>query len=327
MIVGRVYTYFETSLPTADCNIVRGIIGTDPGVTFKASDGKIYASTGSSLGATGVAVSPGQWYRIDYKFDTSANTFTADAKVDGVACGQKTVASAASFMTSIRIGFNIFGTTANGTMYMTDHAVSQTVGDYPIGPGAGIALYPNADGAHVFDTAGDFKYENTTNVGTGATDTFSHVNSVLDTTIGNFISVNAASNTEYLEWAFTDLPSITSINGIHVSLASHSSSTAANKQTLQLNDNGTLSDVCTDLDQSQTTICYHSKQYTTAPSTGGAWTKALADGLLARWNSSYGTVGESPIPFIDGVCLEVDYVPGIAALPGRHWTLLRKSRK
>ena len=318
ILVARFYLYFS-ALPSADCAIAvaRATAGSWPFVFYRSSDTKIYASIGASgptLGATGATVTTGQWYRIDFKADVSGATRTTDVSVNGVALGQASTALAASTLTAFYIGANVDTTTANHTHFVDDIAVSLTSGDFPIGDGVVVGLYPSADGTHSYNAAGDFNYENTTNVPTSATDTWSHVNSVLDTTIGNFLGVPAASNTEYLEWQFQDTPSdVSSILGVEVVMASHSATTTANKQTLRINDNGTLSDVCTDLDQSQTTITYHTKQYATAPSTSAAWSKTLVDGLRARWNSSYGTVDESPVPFIDGVCFEVGYVQSVAA--------------
>jgi hypothetical protein len=318
-MVLRFYLYFS-ALPSADCSIASGraAAGSWPFVYYKSSDTKIYASIGASgtptFGATGVAVTTGQWYRIDFLGDVNSGTRTADVRVDGTACGQASSAIAASSFTAFQIGGNVDSTTANHTHFIDDIACSTTLGDYPIGDGVVVGLYPSADGTHSYNATGDFNYENTTNVATGATDTWSHVNSVLDTTIGNFIGVPAASNTEYLEWQFQDTPSdVNTILGVEVVMASHAGSTLANKQTLRINDNGTLSDVCTDLDQSNTTITYHTKQYATAPSTSAAWSKTLVDGLRARWNSSYGTVDESPVPFCDGICCEVGYVQSVAA--------------
>lgn len=231
-----------------------------------------------------MAVTTGLWYLCDFKTDVSVDPHTMDLMVNGVAGAQTSIAAIPTGFTTAKFGANSTSPTAtNYTHYIDDIVLSTTLADYPIGDGKIVGLYANSDGTHNFDTAGDFTYENTTNVPTSATDTWGHVNSQLDTTIGNFIAVNAASNTEYLEWQFQNLgTNVQTINGLQVSMASHASGGAANKQTLRLNDNGTLSDVCTDLDQSQVTICYHTKQYTTAPSTGTTWTKTLVDGLRSK---------------------------------------------
>jgi hypothetical protein len=314
--VARFYVYFS-ALPSANCQIAafNSSVGNYPSVTFKSSDSKIYASVAATLGATGVSVTTGVWYRIDISADTSTGTRTSNVQVDGTACGQASTTETASVMVTARFGGNSSSdTTANHTHFIDDIVISLTAADYPLGAGVVVGLYPSADGTHNYNATGDFNYENTTNVATGATDTWSHINSVLDTTIGNFLGVPAAANTEYLEWQFQDTPSdVSTILGVEVVMASHSATTVANKQTLRLNDNGTLNDVCTDLDQSQTTITYHTKHYATAPSTSAAWSKTLVDGLRARWNSSYGTVDESPVPFIDGLCLEAAYVQSLVA--------------
>src|SRR5689334_20222823 len=66
-VVYRFYVRFAT-LPSASCSIGY-CTGTGDGVIFKASDGKLYAGANNAgtlgFGATGVAVTTGQWYRID----------------------------------------------------------------------------------------------------------------------------------------------------------------------------------------------------------------------------------------------------------------------
>src|SRR5262249_26528149 len=94
--ISRVYVRFAT-LPT----VSTGIFGTDTGegtsggpkVHFNASDNKIYAKVGTTLGATGVSVTTGVWYRLDCDFNiVNGGNDTCDVQVDGVACGQATAA-------------------------------------------------------------------------------------------------------------------------------------------------------------------------------------------------------------------------------------------
>lgn len=312
MFVGRAYIRFN-SLPTGNALISAcPTAGSWPFIAFRASDGKIgLTSAGSTMSdfVGAVAVVAGQWYRLDWRFNLSANPWTLQLQVDGINAIQIQPAIAATTMTSFRIGSNVdTGQTPTYILNVDDIAFGVTSGDYPLGAGKTVGLFPSSDGTHVYGTAGDFKYNNLTNVPLAATDTWTYIDDLLDN-ITDFLAVVTASITEYLEWNFGDLGSdVTSINGIQVTMASHSATTTANKQTLRLNDNGTLNDVCTDLDQSQTTITFHSKHYALSPNTGLAWTKTRVDALRMRWNSSYGTVDESPVPFVDAIVIEVDYV-------------------
>lgn len=311
VIVGRAYVYFD-SLPDADCNIIRGLIGVDPGITFKSSDSSLYTSTGASLAASGIAVTTGQWYRLDFRFDTSTNTFTSDLQVDGVAAAQKTVASTAGNMTSVRFGGNIFGTSANYTHRFDTMAVSVTVGDYPIGAGAGVGLYPNADGTHSFNAAGEFEDDALNDFTSSSTDIWTSVDEPLDTTIGNYVRATGPESGEYIELQFDDLPETPdAINGVHATLCAHSAGTGANKQSARLSADSfsNFDEMAADLDYSNTTIGYHSKQYAAQPGSGSAWTESAVNAMRLRWGSSWGTVDISAVPYIDGFVLEVDYVP------------------
>jgi hypothetical protein len=316
-MVLRFYVNFS-ALPSADCSIAscRASAGSWPFVFFKQSDSKIYASIAAStptLGATGVTVTTGTWYRIDFLGDVNGATRTCDVKVDGTACGQASSAIAASFFTAFQIGANVDTTTANHTHFIDDIVCSTTLADFPIGAGVVDGLYPNADGTHNFSANTDFADQAGTGIAVGATNVWTHLKTNLNTTIGNYLRVPGAANTEYVEIAFDDLGTdVNIVHGMEVVVAMHAEGTGANKETLRLNDNGTLSDVLTDLDYSNVTIGYHTKQYVNAPSTSAAWTKTLVDGVKARWNSSYGTVDESAVPDLDGICLEVAYLQTVA---------------
>lgn len=310
ILVGRCYVNFS-SLPSATCRIVEGVpaAGNDPEIEFDAATSKLFAAVaGTRTGSTGFSVTTGTWYRLDFRFDVSGTTRTSQLSVNGTDAGTAGSAATASTLNSVRIGINTFSTTANGTHFIDDIILSTTTADFPIGASGVVGLSPNQDGTHNFNLAGDFKYTNTTNVAVGATDTWTHVDAVPLTQITDFLAVVGAANTEYLEWRFAASPSdVATINGVEVVSSHHSASTTANKETMRLIDGASSSDVFTDTDFSQTTICYNSKQYATKPSTG-AWTKTTLDAVKVRWNSSFGTVDESPVPFIDGVILEADYV-------------------
>jgi hypothetical protein len=318
----RVAVRFAT-LPAANCSILAFTTASSfCFLGFITATSKLCVSASGNLASrqeSANAIVAGQWYIIDLKFNISANPWLIDWKIDAVGQTQFSSALAASTFVQLRVG-GIVDTTAGTPTYnlfVDDIIYGHTAADFPFGDGHCVGLSPNADGTHVFNLAGDFKYTNTVNVAVGATDTWSRVNSVPLTQITNFMAVVTASITEYLEWQFSDTPAgVTTINGLEVVSRHHSATATANKQTLRINDGGTLSDVATDQSHANTTGSYNSKHYATAP-TGGAWTKTKVDALRARWNSSYGTVDESPVPFIDGVMFEVDYV----ATGGTAYTL------
>src|SRR3990172_4596107 len=139
--VGRVYIRFA-SLPSADCILADWDSSTNANIWFKASDSKLYARIGTTAGASGIVVTTGQWYRLDFLWNDTANT--SDLQVDGVAAGQ---ASAAFTVGSP--GLIPFGvlTAVTADVYFDDWLVSTTSGDYPLGAGHVPSYLPNAAGA------------------------------------------------------------------------------------------------------------------------------------------------------------------------------------
>jgi hypothetical protein len=129
-VVGRFYVYFAT-LPSVDTRLWITGPSTALSVAFKQSDSKIYAGgQAGALGATGVAVTTGQWYRIDVKAVLNT-TRTCDVSVNGVACGQYSLAGqTASTSTSHQIGVQDLAT---ADMYIDDIIISGTSADFPIG--------------------------------------------------------------------------------------------------------------------------------------------------------------------------------------------------
>lgn len=313
----RIAFKFDT-LPDANVTIIGWGIGsgTAPLVRYRSATQDVVGSLAANVTATSAPITAGVWYYCDVYMNTG-DTRTIKVQITTMAgvitdLGTLTSGSAAADTTGFRLGMGCAAETVQGDLYITSIAVSHVGADYPIGPGAGRALRPRADETHNFDAVADFKYDNTTNMpSTAPTDTYTYVDDMLDN-ISDFIAASGVSAGEYLEWLMDAAPDLSAINGIQVVSAHHASGTAANIQTMRLIDGGSTNDVFTDADFSQTTIVYNSKQYTTAPS-GGAWTKAKLDAIKFRWGSSWTTVGISPVPFIDGLVVEVDYVPALLA--------------
>jgi hypothetical protein len=80
-----------------------------------------------------MAISTGQWYRLEMKVDTSSGTTTCDWAIDGTAQTQATTTQTAHDMIGLRAG-TYAAVTAD--FLLDDVAISQTAGDYPIGDGA-----------------------------------------------------------------------------------------------------------------------------------------------------------------------------------------------
>ncbi len=298
-------------------NAIHSIVSENAGIV-----GIRYNPTGTKLEAWAGDPSPvfagsfvpvvNTWYRIDIK-GVRNTTATMDWQVDGAAQTQASKASqTAGAFSGFSLGHQANGTagstTTTTTFYVDDICISGTSGDYPIGAGKIVGLYPNADGTHLYSASTDFAYNNTVavnNTSSLETGTSANLQNPLTSSVGNFMAMNGGTSTEYLEWQFANLPVVPSvINGITVVSTHHSAAAAANTESLNIEDGGSEGVVFALTSFPHTTISFAATTFATAPSTG-AWTKPKVDALKARWGYSNDI---SPVPFIDGVCVEVDAV-------------------
>lgn len=310
-LVVRVAFYFE-SLPSSNCSILAATSANNWFfLGFLTATSQLCVSTFSDLSAahaqsSAKAINAGQWYVVDLYFDTTANPAFIDWRIDAVE--QTRLYDAITLPSQVFNNFKVGAIVDTGAglptynLYVDDIAYSTDPFEYPIGLGQILGISPAADGTHVFDTAGDFNKDNTTNVALGATDTWQWIDNALNA-ITTFLGVPAALSTEYLEWTFASLnvPVLSQVLGVEVVSSHHSAATQANLQLLQLLDGITLSSVLSTQDFSDTTIGFNSTHYATRL-TGEPWNVGAVNALRARW---YGTADESPVPFIDGLMLEV----------------------
>ena len=313
-----------TTLPNADTAI--GILGAGPGAWFNPSDNKIYAGTGSgAYGATGVSVTTGVTYYIDVKIDTSANPWLVDAQVNGSACGQKSLATAANTTAqSLFIGAD--GNTNTSDAIFDDVAWSNTSADYPLGNGVVHHFICTADGTHNIAGTGDFQRTLTgTDILNASTTAFQLIDDVpLETSVGDFINMVAPPNaTDYVECVFgpaSGIPTPTQgPRGVEVVAAIHQAGTGAGNMEIRLNDNGTTNAVYTASGVAGvTTLAYKRKHYATAP-TGGAWTAVPGAGnfnnLRVRFGSP-GSVDANPDQFLDCIMIEAEFSANQIVTPG-----------
>jgi hypothetical protein len=315
----RFALYFAT-LPNADANLAQfaAAAGANPHLRYLTAGEELSVSLGDLTVSVGrYSVTTGVWYIVEIEGDVASGTRAMVARVrqDGESDSEVTslsitAAIAASTLTTFKIGNAIDATANEADVYFTDIVHSSTDGDYPLGDGKGIALRPNADGTHNVGATTSFLYDNATELpSTTPTDTYTYVDDTLDN-ITDFMAAAGVNEEEFLEWELEDLPEADSINGAEVVVAYHSSATtASNTSTLRIVDSGTQDDVFTDLDASETSLTHYSKHYATAPSTDAAWTSTQLDDLLVRWGASWTAVDLDPVPFLDAVAVEVDYVP------------------
>lgn len=129
--VGSAYVLF-TGWPSTNLEIVgaSNVYGTNNYVYLESSTKKIGMSCAGTTATANVVLASGFWYRIDWKIDVSANPWTMDLQVNGVAATQTTASIAATTHTTAWLGW-INNDTA--TMYLDDYVLSTNADDYPIG--------------------------------------------------------------------------------------------------------------------------------------------------------------------------------------------------
>ena len=250
--VVRAYVYFAT-LPSATTSFISRV-GTVIGVWFNASDSKVYVgSDASTLGATGVSVTTGQWYRIDFKYTAT----TLDAQVDGAAVGQLT--GTYSAFTQLAIGRSA---TVTKDLFFDDIIISQTAVDYPLGAGFVKSYIPNADGTHNVAGANDFERTLTgTDITNATTDAYTLIDErPLPTTAVDFINGVAPPNaTDYVEWQYEDSTESSAPRGVEAVIVHHDASGAGTNNftvTLRESAGGTSGNIWSGTTNVGATITY-----------------------------------------------------------------------
>lgn len=283
--VMTVYVRFAT-LPNVTSHICCGSTATTTyGAMFQASDGKIYAgreATGTfTLAAAGVAVTTGQWYRIDVLIDTHTNPHTVDVKVDGVACTQATNAVAGANMTQYFVGTNV-NTTCD--WFADDFILSNTLGDYPIGQGYVNHFVPTGDISHNVAAAGDFQKTLTgTNITNATTDAYQLIDDIpLESGAGtDWINMVAPTNAgDYVQCRFGPAPGInTPKEGpktIEVIIAIRQAGTGTGNMEARLRDGSGSSIIYTATTVAGTTTCIYKRVHVRTGSGSKPWTAGVA---------------------------------------------------
>ena len=323
IFVCRVYVYFST-LPSADTPIVQ-LVSRLAGAYFKQADSKIYATAnGTGLGATGVSVTTGIWYRIDVKVNISANPWTADVQVDDAACGQHTNAEAANTYVQFDVGFT---STAVATIYFDDFLLSLTAADYPLGDGYILSYIPNADGTH--DIAGANDVERTL-TGTDITNATTTAYQLVDDRPMESVStdfINFKTAALRVEIAYEDSVEAVAPRSVEAIVGYHDASGAGTHNfsvTLRDSGGGTTADIMAAATRNVgATMSWGRAHFTTIPG-GGAWTLAAFNALRSR----IAVTDASPDVYIDGLMLEAEYAALVLDIGGEHpiteWPMRRR---
>lgn len=306
--VGRFYIRFAT-LPSADtslCEVGNG--GQDsPCVRFKQSDSKIYAGVHTTLGASGVAVTTGVWYRIDFDFNVqTGGNDTCDVQVDGSACGQATATGLSAAETRVNLGVI---DTCTADVYLDDFLLSNTAADYPLGAGHVNSYIPNADGTHTANSANEVERTLTgTDIVIATTTAYQLIDErPLPTTEVDFINWKTNGGTDYVEWQYEDSTEGAAPRAVEAILVYHDASGAGTHNfqvTLREHAGATTADIAPAATRNVgATISYIRKHFATVPGTSDAWTETKFNALRSRLLVS----DASPDVYIDAAMLEAEW--------------------
>lgn len=274
-VVGRVYLRFAT-LPNVDTTLIQP--GTAITLSFRQSDSSIYCQNGSggSFGSSGVAVTTGVWYRIDFKYVGTGASPVLDAQVDGAPVAQLTGTGSSGSVT-LALGLD---DPVTADLFWDDLVVSVTGADYPFGAGYVNHFVPTADGTHNIAGTGDFQRTLTgTDILNATTTAFQLVDDVPhETTVTDWINMLAPPNaTDYVECVFGPASGIstptTAPRAVEVICGINQSGTGAGNMEIRLNDNGTMNAVYSATGVAGVAVAtgqqFKRKHYASGPA--GAW--------------------------------------------------------
>jgi hypothetical protein len=307
--------YIPNALPTADMFLAMLVTGgtIDCALKFRNSDDRLILSNHTSGEVVaGPVIAADTWYWIDGRLTVSANPFTCDWAVDGVAQTQWTGAAAATTITSIHLGWRSNAQTL--TVRYDDLIFGVTSGDYPFGPHSVERLLPTSDGTH--NTVGANQIEQSatgTDITDATTDAFSLIDDApLDVAVTDYINDVGTSATAYVEILFEDLPAGSDVpvdvKGYQVDRDSTATGTsAAHSGLLLADDTAVTPDLRLSSDDPGTTITTRKKMLARPT---GDWDRTKVNGLKARLGFGDG----APDVFFASLMLEVAMQTGDAAI-------------
>ncbi len=268
-------------------------------------DGVFYAGVGTLDGTQTTLFTPlvNTWYWVSLSVDVSANPNVTTTKVYNsggllVASGTYSKAAAADVISTFRVGN---GGTVGVDQWVDDIVVTDS--STPLAPQVVTLLRATGNGTSSF-TDNDFQNQAAGNL-TTASD-FSALVNQLPPAMTTFVQQAVIRTTGYFEVTFADLPSsgIGTPTFVQLMAAAHPvGALTANTSMMRLNDNATITaEAIADWSVASNTLEYHKHCYATAPSTSGAWSAALVNGLKARYGFSDDV---TPHPALDAFYLEV----------------------
>jgi len=309
-LVARFYINFGT-LPTSgtvELFQVRAVAGGYFCFCYSYTEKQFYGYVEPSANVYYTSMSPAinTWYRIDLIASVAtANLWTLDCQIDGVAQTQATDTShAASTLNGVAV---LMGCAASTTMnaYFDDWAMSVTTADYPLGATDGvIGLRPDSDTDITAVGTNTMELIDGTDISAG-----SPAYAMLDenpwTTSANtdLVCQNTANTSAYVEMGFANT-TYANINGVMALLQYCGQNASADQGATYILEGANVTTVygnnATRADYSETTP-YYKAVIVTPPANG--WTPTDVNGLKVRIGHSNDVVA---VPYWLALMLEVD---------------------
>lgn len=296
ILTGRFYLYVAGSLPVANCTIFRAQNAAGDSLDIRVlTTGSIVAQVNATTSTTLGTVTVNTWNYVDFTYDATTTPGSIKAILNG---GTERTVSAA--LTGTGLTFCRFGViTATTCDVVLDHIrLTDSVTEYPIGPGYVAGFVPTSTGTHS-QTAGDFQDDGAANITNGDGSW-----AKLDELPGNttdYIAQAVINGSGYVEYVY-GTPSLVPRSVEQVLSVTGGT---ANTQKAQLYDGVSASDMYA-LTATAAALQTWTKNWASPPS-GGSWTAALLAALRIRWGFS-GDV--TPNPRLTNTLIEAEFAIG-----------------
>jgi hypothetical protein len=316
--VARFYFRVAEFADSGDSHLIqaRSPTGTAVGSVRINSSGQLFTEAGSGAGSDSgtltSAISLDTWYRLDAKFDFTGGA-TTDAKLDGVDLDQAFDGGSTLELRTFRVGVE----SSTIKIYYDDIVLTEgDAGDYPINAGNVRAYSPDADGTHSF-TTGDFKYTDTSNIATSATDVYTYVDEVPLTSNTDYVYQAVVNGGGYLEVAMPTTGLTNSIRAVDAVVRFQTSSGSDANATWRIREGGSETTIFSGTISASSGNLLH-KVMASKPS-GGDWTNATLGASTVRYGYSSDI---SPQPRWQSLLLEVDFRDTVEASGVRSFAVM-----
>lgn len=279
------------------------------------------SSSGAQIGSDSSTLYPGNWYRVEVKFDRSpaGGSQVAALQLNGSSVATSSALTITNGITQLALGNNIgnVGSPTTGQMYYDDVAINQNLGttqnSYP-GDGRIVMVQPNAAG----DNSGWTKN------GAGCTggSNYQCVNEVTPDDATTYVSTSTNNTIDDYAVASTGVNSSATITMVEVGVRFRTSASTEGDFRLRLKDaSGAVPIESTNINPASSTWVSNATaspyNYTmtayTRPEQSTAWTKATLDTAQIGIRSVNSTSG---VIQVSNIWMLVEYTPQTISISG-----------